>query len=85
MESDSKTSNKENCLSGDSYSDIDVDNVEKHKQLCIYKQELVYTKTIFLTILTMIKILYCFSIIQNKQNFIVWNENQGYLWSFQDI
>ena len=32
MESDSKSSNEENCSSSDSCSDMDVDNAEEHKE-----------------------------------------------------
>ena len=31
MESNSQSSNEDNCSSSDSYSDMDVDNVEEHK------------------------------------------------------
>ena len=55
MESDSQSSNDENCSSSDSCSDMDVENTEKHKEQSISKQEQIDRKT-FLTILTMIKI-----------------------------
>ena len=39
MESISQNSSEVNCLSSDSCSDIDVENVKKHKELSISKQE----------------------------------------------
>ena len=56
MESDSQSSNEENCSSRDSCSDMDVDNTEEHKEQSVSMQEKIDRKTFFLPILTMIKI-----------------------------
>ena len=45
MESDSQSSNEDNCSSSDSCSDMDVDNTEEHKEQCISKQEQIDKKT----------------------------------------
>ena len=45
MESDSQSSNEDNCSSSDSCSDMDVDNTEEHKEQIISKQEQIYRKT----------------------------------------
>ena len=45
MESDSQSSNDENCSSSDSCSDMDVENTEKHKEQSISKQEQIDRKT----------------------------------------
>ena len=55
MESDSQSSNEDNCSSSDSCSDMDVDNTEEQKEQNISKQEQIDRKHLF-TILTMIKI-----------------------------
>ena len=45
MESDSQSSNEDNCSSSDSCSDIDVDNTEEQKEQSIPKQEQIDRKT----------------------------------------
>ena len=45
MESDSQSSNEDNCSSSDSCSDMDVDNTEEHKEQSISKQEQIDRKT----------------------------------------
>ena len=47
MESDSQSSNKDNCSSSDSCSDIDVGNTEEHKEHGISKQEQIDRKTFY--------------------------------------
>ena len=44
-ESDSQSSNEDNCPSSDSCSDMDVDNTEEHKEQSISKQEQIDRKT----------------------------------------
>ena len=45
MESDSQSSNEDNCSSSDSRSDMNVDNTEEHKEQSISKQEQIDRKT----------------------------------------
>ena len=45
MESDSQSSNEDNCSSSDSCSDMDVDNTEEHKEHTISKQGQIDMKT----------------------------------------
>ena len=45
MESDSQSSNEDNCSSSDSCSDMDVDNTEVQKEQSISKQEQIDRKT----------------------------------------
>ena len=45
MESDSQSSNEDNCSSSDSCSDMDVDNTEEQKEQRISKQEQIGRKT----------------------------------------
>ena len=47
MESDSQSSNENNCSSRDSFSDMDVDNTEEHKEQSNFKQEQINRKTCF--------------------------------------
>ena len=48
MESDSQSSNEDNCSSSDSCSDMDVGNTEEHKEQIISKQEQIDRKKLLL-------------------------------------
>ena len=90
MESDSQSSNEDNCSSSDSCSDMDVDNTEEHKEQSISKQEQIDIKTFSYyshyshyshndqNIIMLLK-------YTKQGTFIVWKKNQDCLWSFQDI
>ena len=45
IESDSQSSNEDNCSSNDSCSNMDVDNTEEHKEQIISKREQINRKT----------------------------------------
>ena len=47
MESDSQSSNEDNCSSSDSCSDMDVDNTEEQKEQSISKQEQIDRKKFY--------------------------------------
>ena len=63
---------------------MNIDNSELLKELRIFEQEQIKLKT-FSFILTMIKILKCFSNTQNGETFIIRKNNRNCLWLLKDI
>ena len=70
MKFDSQSSNEDNCSSSDSYSDIDVDNAEEHKELSISKLEKNRLENIFLLFSQDQNIIMLLN-IQNNKTFMV--------------
>ena len=85
MESDSQSSNENNCSSSDSCSDMDVDNTEEHKEHTISKQEQIDTKTFCYYSHNDQNIIIMFLKYTKQGNFHDLKENQDCLWSLQDI